>query len=104
MFNELLLLLQMHPTSIHITAVVVEYKTPTGRVNKGVTTSWLKEKHPSDPPCLVPIFVRKSQFRLPVQTNIPVIMIGPGTGLAPFRAFIQERDFARKSGKLNLIP
>ncbi|KYQ51963.1 NADPH--cytochrome P450 reductase [Trachymyrmex zeteki] len=90
---------KLHATSIHITAVVVEYKTPTGRINKGVTTSWLKEKHPSDPPCLVPIFVRKSQFRLPTRPSIPIIMVGPGTGLAPFRGFIQERDFARKEGK-----
>lgn len=79
----------------------MEYKTPTGRVNKGVTTSWLKEKHPSDPPCYVPIFVRKSQFRLPTRPSIPIIMVGPGTGIAPFRAFIQERDFARKEGKYN---
>uniref|UniRef100_A0A348G635 NADPH--cytochrome P450 reductase n=1 Tax=Odontomachus monticola TaxID=613454 RepID=A0A348G635_ODOMO len=90
---------KLHPTSIHITAVVVEYQTPTGRTNKGVTTSWLKQKHPSDPPCLVPIFVRKSQFRLPTRTSIPIIMVGPGTGLAPFRGFIQERDLARKGGK-----
>ncbi|KAH0951974.1 hypothetical protein HN011_004798 [Eciton burchellii] len=90
---------KLHPNSIHITAVVVEYKTPTGRINKGVTTSWLKEKHPSDPPCLVPIFVRKSQFRLPSHLRIPIVMIGPGTGLAPFRGFIQERDLARKEGK-----
>ncbi|XP_050492302.1 NADPH--cytochrome P450 reductase isoform X1 [Bombus huntii] len=90
---------KLYTTSIHITAVVVEYKTPTGRVNKGVTTSWLKEKHPSDPPCYVPIFVRKSQFRLPTRPSIPIIMVGPGTGIAPFRAFIQERDFARKEGK-----
>ncbi|KAL2751030.1 NADPH--cytochrome P450 reductase isoform X2 [Vespula maculifrons] len=90
---------KLHPNAIHITAVVVEYKTPTGRINKGVTTSWLKEKHPSDPPCLVPIFVRKSQFRLPSRLTTPIIMIGPGTGLAPFRAFIQERDLAKKEGK-----
>ncbi|KYM97854.1 PREDICTED: NADPH--cytochrome P450 reductase isoform X2 [Cyphomyrmex costatus] len=89
----------VHPTSIHITAVVVEYKTPTGRINKGVTTSWLKEKHPSNPLCLVPIFVRKSQFRLPTHPSTPIIMVGPGTGLAPFRGFIQEREFVRKSGK-----
>ncbi|XP_058794081.1 NADPH--cytochrome P450 reductase [Phymastichus coffea] len=87
---------KLHPNEIHITAVVVEYKTPTGRINKGVTTTWLKEKHPSDPPCLVPIFVRKSQFRLPSRTTTPVVMVGPGTGIAPFRAFIQERDVAKK--------
>ena len=77
----------------------MEYETPTGRINKGVTTSWLKEKHPSNPPCYVPIFVRKSQFRLPNRPSIPIVMVGPGTGIAPFRAFIQERDFARKEGK-----
>lgn len=90
---------KVHPNSIHITAVVVEYKTPTGRINRGVTTSWLKEKHPSDPPTCVPIFVRKSQFRLPTRTTTPIIMVGPGTGIAPFRGFIQERDLAKKDGK-----
>ncbi|XP_029178523.1 NADPH--cytochrome P450 reductase-like isoform X2 [Nylanderia fulva] len=90
---------KLHPTSVHVTAVVVEYTTPTGRINKGVTTTWLKEKHPSDPPCVVPIFVRKSQFRLPTRPSIPIVMVGPGTGLAPFRGFIQERDLARREGK-----
>ncbi|KAI4503415.1 hypothetical protein M0802_001637 [Mischocyttarus mexicanus] len=90
---------KLYPDSIHITAVVVEYKTPTGRINKGVTTNWLKEKHPSNPPCVVPIFVRKSQFRLPPRLSTPIIMIGPGTGIAPFRGFIQERDLARKEDR-----
>ncbi|XP_034946237.1 NADPH--cytochrome P450 reductase isoform X3 [Chelonus insularis] len=90
---------KLHPTSIHITAVVVEYKTPTGRINQGVTTTWLKQKHPTNPPSYVPIYVRKSQFRLPIRTTTPIIMVGPGTGIAPFRGFIQERDFARREGK-----
>ncbi|XP_044585707.1 NADPH--cytochrome P450 reductase isoform X1 [Cotesia glomerata] len=90
---------KLHPTSIHITAVVVEYKTPTGRINRGVTTTWLKNKHPTDPPSYVPIFVRKSQFRLPPKAITPIIMVGPGTGLAPFRGFIQERDLLRKGGE-----
>lgn len=37
-------------------------------------------------------------YRLPPKSQIPIIMIGPGTGLAPFRGFIQERDYARKEG------
>lgn len=93
---------KLYPTTVHITAVKVEYKTPTGRINKGVATSWLAEKHPVSgdaPPSLVPIFIRKSQFKLPTRPQTPIIMIGPGTGLAPFRGFIQERNFVREEGK-----
>ncbi|CAG0904047.1 unnamed protein product, partial [Cyprideis torosa] len=53
---------RVHPDRIHATAVVIDYQTPTGRHNKGVCTSWLKTKSLND---RVPIFVRKSQFRLP---------------------------------------
>jgi NADPH-ferrihemoprotein reductase len=86
---------------VHITAVLVKYSTPTGRLNKGVATTFLSQKHPHDgePLPRVPIFIRKSQFRLPTKTETPVIMIGPGTGLAPFRGFIQERSLAREEGK-----
>lgn len=92
---------KVYPTSVHITAVVVEYQTPTGRNNKGVATTWLASKLPTDPenPPKVPIFIRKSQFKLPTRPQTPIIMVGPGTGLAPFRGFIQERDLAKKEGK-----
>ncbi|XP_014680321.1 PREDICTED: NADPH--cytochrome P450 reductase-like, partial [Priapulus caudatus] len=90
---------KVHPNSIHITAVLTDYATPTGRQNHGVATSWLKLKQPAGEtlPC-VPIFVRKSQFRLPFKTSTPVLMIGPGTGLAPFRGFIQERHHYKSEG------
>ncbi|XP_021373216.1 NADPH--cytochrome P450 reductase-like [Mizuhopecten yessoensis] len=91
---------KIHPTSIHITAVIVQYNTRTGREVEGVATNWLALKKPDNGiKYQVPIYVRKSQFRLPFKTNTPVIMIGPGTGLAPFRGFIQERQFVRKDGK-----
>ncbi|XP_050429828.1 NADPH--cytochrome P450 reductase [Adelges cooleyi] len=93
---------KVYPKSIHITAVKVEYDTPTGRVNQGVATCLLSQLIPIDnqlPAPTIPIFIRRSQFRLPPKSQTPVIMIGPGTGLAPFRGFIQERDFARKEGR-----
>ena len=89
-FGLLFFNLKVHPKSVHVCGVVVEYKTPTGRTNKGVATTWLKDKGSESK---VPIYIRRSQFRLPNRAQTPVIMIGPGTGLAPFRGFIQVFNF-----------
>uniref|UniRef100_A0A673N621 NADPH--cytochrome P450 reductase n=1 Tax=Sinocyclocheilus rhinocerous TaxID=307959 RepID=A0A673N621_9TELE len=92
---------KVHPNSIHICAVVVEYETKTGRVNKGVATNWLKSKMPTDNghKATVPMYIRKSQFRLPFKSTNPVIMVGPGTGIAPFMGFVQERGWLKEQGK-----
>ncbi|XP_046559646.1 LOW QUALITY PROTEIN: NADPH--cytochrome P450 reductase-like [Haliotis rubra] len=91
---------KVHPQSIHITAVLVDYTTRAGRLTKGVATSWLAQKHPTESlKPTVPVYVRKSQFRLPFKPSTPVIMIGPGTGVAPFRGFVQERNFLKDEGK-----
>uniref|UniRef100_A0A8I3MRS6 NADPH--cytochrome P450 reductase n=1 Tax=Canis lupus familiaris TaxID=9615 RepID=A0A8I3MRS6_CANLF len=93
---------KVHPNSVHICAVAVEYQTRSGRINKGVATSWLRAKEPAGENgrrALVPMFVRKSQFRLPFKAATPVIMVGPGTGVAPFIGFIQERAWLRQQGK-----
>lgn len=90
---------KMHPTTIHITAVVVDWITRTGRRQKGVATTWLKEKVPLESGVMtVPMFVRHTTFRLPAKVTTPVVMIGPGTGLAPFRGFLQERHLLKQSG------
>ncbi|XP_019502379.1 PREDICTED: NADPH--cytochrome P450 reductase [Hipposideros armiger] len=93
---------KVHPNSVHICAVAVEYETKSGRINKGVATSWLRAKEPAGENgrrALVPMYVRKSQFRLPFKATTPVIMVGPGTGVAPFIGFIQERAWLQQQGK-----
>ena len=68
---------------------MIEYQTKDGRTCKGVATNWLNEKVVTDDlKPVVPIYVRKSQFRLPFKFQTSVLMIGPGTGLAPFRGFL----------------
>jgi sulfite reductase (NADPH) flavoprotein alpha-component len=72
-----------------VTAAVVRYET-VGQQREGVTTTYLQDRCHVGDEC--PVFISQNpDFRLPSDGSVPVIMIGPGTGLAPFRAFIQER-------------
>lgn len=86
---------------LSITAVLVEYRSPSGRNITGVCTGWLKSLGVSEGEnqVVVSVFVRRSQFKLPAKSQTPIVMIGPGTGLAPFRGFIQERQFLKDQGK-----
>lgn len=71
---------------------------PTARhpAAAGVASNWLARAKKGGS---VPVFVRRSTFRLPASPATPVVMVGPGTGLAPFRGFIQERAALKKSGE-----
>lgn len=92
---------QVYPTMVSICAVVVEFQTSTGRTFKGVATNWLKNKvvvTDNGHKATVPMYVRKSQFRLPFKASNPVVMIGPGTGIAPFMGFLQERGWMKEQG------
>ncbi|CAI7993041.1 NADPH--cytochrome P450 reductase [Geodia barretti] len=71
----------------------------------GVATGWLKrhqQKVQNGEVVLAPISIRHSSLRLPYHSSKPVIMVGPGTGLAPFRGFIQDRAAAKQSGIYSL--
>lgn len=61
---------------------------PSGRVHNGVASSYLQRCGVGE---RVPVFIRNSTFKLPANPAAPLIMVGPGTGLAPFRGFIQVR-------------
>lgn len=90
----------VNPTLVSITAVVVEYETPAGHISKGVATNYLRKNTLlGDGNTKIPICFVQSQFRLPPVVNNkmdPIIMIGPGTGLAPFRGFLHEVKYLRE--------
>jgi len=82
-----------HKNRIHITAVLVDFKTPSGRRHVGTCTGWFMRntlKNPEDT-IEVPIYIHKSHFKMPEEITIPLVMVGPGTGLAPFRGFLFHR-------------
>jgi len=85
------------PRSIHVTVSVLTEARPGGRVVKGVCSHFLADLAAGEATCQV--FVRTSTFRLPQSPATPVIMVGPGTGIAPMRAFLQERAHQKEQGE-----
>lgn len=81
-----------HPQQVHLTVSTVRYGQ-----RKGVSSTFLADRA-SD--VRVAIFPQPSKhFRLPEDDRVPVIMVGPGTGVAPFRAFLEEREARGASGR-----
>lgn len=85
-----------HQDEVHLTVGVVRYETH-GRPRKGVCSNFLAD-HKGDDPVRI-YFHHTNTFKLPTDTNVPVIMVGPGTGIAPFRAFLEERSATNAAGK-----
>jgi sulfite reductase (NADPH) flavoprotein alpha-component len=87
--------LSAHPEEVHLTVAVVNY-VGYGRERKGVCSSYLAERVGSSIPCYLH---PNKNFKLPEGSSTPIIMVGPGTGIAPFRAFIEERKATGATGK-----
>lgn len=87
----------LYPDKVHLTVAVVRYETH-GRKRKGVASTYLADRVEEDTHS--PCFIHSAKgFRLPPEGDTPVIMVGPGTGVAPFRAFLQERMATGASGR-----
>ncbi len=90
-----------HPGEVHLTVAVVRYETH-GRKRKGVCSSYMADlvKPGEDSKVFV---VPNKNFHLPEDPGAPIIMVGPGTGIAPFRSFIEHRAEMGHPGKNWLI-
>ncbi|XP_066268552.1 nitric oxide synthase 1-like [Branchiostoma lanceolatum] len=88
----------MYPGEIHATLAVVSYRSQGGKgpEHNGVCSSWFNRIEEGE---TVPCFVRAAKnFHLPADPSMPVLMVGPGTGIAPLRSFWQQRQMEIKSG------
>ncbi|XP_077161099.1 NADPH-dependent diflavin oxidoreductase 1 isoform X2 [Paroedura picta] len=86
------------PNRIQILLAVVQYKTRLSKPRRGLCSSWLASLDPQNGAVKVPLWVKQGSMKFPAYPDSPTIMIGPGTGVAPFRAAIQERVAQGKKG------
>ena len=88
--------LEANPEEVHLTIGVVQYEAH-GRARKGVCSNLTAGLEPGD---TIPVYIHENKnFRLPENPEAPIIMVGPGTGVAPFRSFMQEREEIGATGK-----
>lgn len=86
-----------NPDEVHLTVAVVRYESH-GLHRQGVASTFLADRAGEEGH--VPVFVESNpNFRLPQDTDAAIIMVGPGTGVAPFRAFLEERQTLGSRGK-----
>ncbi|TSK49641.1 Nitric oxide synthase, inducible [Bagarius yarrelli] len=94
----------LHPHELHLTVSVVSYRTQDGKgsLHHGVCSTWLNTLKEGQ---LVPCFIhRSSGFHLPSDPSSPTILIGAGSGIAPFRSFWQQRFHDMKTSGLKGSP
>jgi sulfite reductase (NADPH) flavoprotein alpha-component len=83
---------------VHLTVGAVRYEVQ-GRPRKGVSSTFLAERALPGT-TTVPVYVHANKaFKLPADGSVPIIMVGPGTGIAPFRGFLHERRATGATGR-----
>uniref|UniRef100_A0AAR2KGX9 NADPH-dependent diflavin oxidoreductase 1 n=1 Tax=Pygocentrus nattereri TaxID=42514 RepID=A0AAR2KGX9_PYGNA len=80
-----------NPNRLQVLVAVVRYKTRLHKPRKGLCSNWLASLDPTQGEVCVPLWVKKGGLTFPQDLETPAIMVGPGTGVAPFRTAIQER-------------
>ncbi len=89
--------IKARPEQVDLTVATVRYESH-GRERRGVASTFLAERVAIGE--TIPVFFHQAKgFRLPEDPATPIIMVGPGTGVAPFRAYLQERKATGASGK-----
>lgn len=89
---------KVNPETVHLTVASVRYEDKNGRQHKGVCSTFLADLT-NDTTEIRCFFTPNKVFRVPDNNDLPIIMVGPGTGIAPFRAFLQERETRGAKGK-----
>jgi sulfite reductase (NADPH) flavoprotein alpha-component len=87
-----------HPGHVHLLVVSVRYEI-RGRQREGLCSTWMADRWPLGTTATLYLQNQQKHFAMPESASTPLIMVGPGTGLAPFRAFIEERRALASPGK-----
>lgn len=77
----------MEDKKLDILVAVVDYKTILAKRRTGLCSNWLKNLKKGD---VIRASIKKGTFKLPVDNSVPIVMVGPGTGLAPFRSMLMH--------------
>ncbi|WP_269537201.1 assimilatory sulfite reductase (NADPH) flavoprotein subunit [Cerasicoccus fimbriatus] len=89
--------MKAHPDEVHLTVAAVRYDA-YGRARKGVASTYLADRVAVGE--TLPVYTHHNKnFKLPGSSDTPIIMVGPGTGIAPFRSFVEDRAADGAKGK-----
>ncbi len=88
---------RVYPSEVHLMVAIVRYDT-NGRDRVGVCSTYLPDRVDVGSP-VVPVFISRSPFQPPEDPARDMVMVGPGTGIAPFRGFLQDREAAGAHGR-----